>query len=79
MVGTILPNAASVAATSRYAAADAALRERVGLTIAEVRRVVVGGEVRWYRNDSVFAVVNASGRILWFETRADGHVYSARW
>ena len=66
-IGTILPTKASVLANERYAASVAEKKESVGRSIANGVRRVVGGEVRWYVGQSIFAVVNAAGKVRWFE------------
>jgi hypothetical protein len=77
-IGTILPTRDSILANERYASAVAAKKKAVGATIANARRRLVGGEVRWYTSDSAFAVVNAAGKVRWFEVRENGDVYAKR-
>lgn len=77
-IGTILPTRASIAANEKYAAAVAAKKDSVGRSIANAERRVIGGEVRWYVGQSSFAVVNAAGKVRWFEVRDNGDVYAKR-
>ncbi len=77
-IGTILPTRDSVLANERYASAVAAKKNAIGMTIANARRRVFGGEVRWYTSDSTFAVVNSAGKVRWFEVRENGDVYAKR-
>ena len=75
-IGTVLPTQKSLAATDRYAKQVATVKNRVGRNLRGCKKRNVGGEVRHYRTTNEYAVVNASGNVLWFETREDGYDYA---
>jgi len=76
MIGTVLPSAESLRATEVYANKVAAKQEQVGKRIGG-KRLVVGGEVRWYKTATEFAVVSRGGQVKWFEIR-DGYEYAKK-
>lgn len=78
-LGTILPTAASIAATDRHASAVEQLKRstarKYGLDKHETR--IVGGETRYYVYPTYYAIVNRSGKVLWFNETAGGD-YAAK-
>jgi hypothetical protein len=77
MIGTVLPTQSSLKSTELYASKVATMQERIGKRIGGKRRVV-GGEVRWYKTETEFAVVSRDGQAKWFEIREDGYEYAKR-
>jgi hypothetical protein len=72
-IGTVLPTAASLAVTERFAARQVAMKEKVARReLGDCTRRVVGGEVRYYDTADQYAVVSRQGTVLWFAVRADG-------
>lgn len=73
-IGTVLPTAKSLAAADRH---SDALRQkaikRADSTLGDMTKRTVGGETRYYKTATVYAVVSPrSGALKWFESRADG-------
>lgn len=77
MIGTVLPTAKSIKLNNDYAKKVAAKQEQVGKRIGGTRRIV-GGEVRWYKTSTEFAVVSRDGQVKWFEIREDGYEYAKK-
>lgn len=72
-LGTILPRASDYVAADEYHKKTEQLRASVAAAkLSGLRRVVIGGESRYYSAPDKYAIVNSSGRVLWFEVRQDG-------
>ena len=78
-LGTILPTRKSIKTNERWARDNAIARDAIGnAELKDCERRTVGGEVRYYRNATQFAVVGLyDHRVKWFEHRGDD-VYSLR-
>lgn len=75
-LGTIFATEKQMAAADKFADKQAAQRDqRAKSTLTNCTRRVVGGEVRYYANETKFAVMSRSNVVRWFEVRKDG-VYS---
>jgi hypothetical protein len=73
MIGTVLPTAADIALTNRWASRQQA--EQGAIARRELQgtdRRVVGGEVRYYDTIDQYAIVSRAGKVLWFAVRPDG-------
>lgn len=74
-LGTILPDAKSLAATAAYYKSNQEMKDRVAASARELTgctRKIVGGEVRYYDTTDQYAIISRQGKILWFQVRADG-------
>ena len=75
-LGTVLPTAKSIRETAIWAAERERKRDRVAETHPDLKNTVrrmVGGEYRYYRTDSEYAIVSMRDfRLRWFEVRDDG-------
>ena len=71
-LGTVLPSAESLAQGEAHAARITAQQKQMGAALAGCRAQTVGGEARYYRTNSIYAVVTRSLAVRWFEARADG-------
>lgn len=70
---TVLPTAASLAASETYARRVAADKERVAAReLSGCTRRIVGGEVRYYCTADKYAIVSRRGAVLWFAVTPDG-------
>jgi hypothetical protein len=78
--GTIIPTVESLATNDRHHASCEAQARAVALktpALSGIAPQTMGGEQRYYVSESTYAVVSLrSFRVLWFETRSDGHDYS---
>ena len=72
-LGTILPTKETMQMAERFAAKLAKEKETIAdRQLRGCRRVVVGGEVRYYDTTDQYAIVSRQGKVLWFAVRADG-------
>lgn len=72
-LGTILPNRATLELGDAHADRQARKRESIGAKLlSDCERRIVGGETRYYKIASVYAVVARDNSIKWFESRTDG-------
>jgi len=71
-LGTVLPTAESLARGDTHASLIAAQQAKIGDALVGCRSKWAGGEVRYYRNDTTYAVVSRSLQLRWFEVRSDG-------
>jgi hypothetical protein len=72
-LGTILPTRESERIIEELYQADERRKESVGKSqLSRFDRRAEQGEVRYYDGASRYAVVNSSGRVLWFERGEDG-------
>jgi hypothetical protein len=78
-LGTLLPTPQSLDRNARWAHNNTRALDAIGnAELKDCERRTVGGEVRYYRNATQFAVVGMNDhRVKWFEHRQDG-VYAIR-
>lgn len=80
-LGTVLPTAASLRASDRWAAEQEATKEQTAAAdpvLSKCERREVGGEVRYYATAVKYAIIGRSNRVRWFEIRGDGHTYACK-
>jgi hypothetical protein len=77
-LGTIFATGRQLAAADKFADKQAAQRDKAAASkLSDCTRRVVGGEVRYYANETKFAVMSRSNVVRWFEVRKDG-IYAAK-
>jgi hypothetical protein len=81
LLGTILPTAASEAASDRHYEQTERDKRTVAAAHPVLSRITptqYGGENCYFTAPDRYAIVSRSLRVLWFERRADGHWYATR-
>jgi len=76
MIGTILPTARSLELDDHYHATLERKKSAIGGAIPDCTPCRVGGETRYYKTETLYAVISSSLAVLWFDRRADGHDYA---
>lgn len=71
-LGTVLPTAKSLARDKVHASRIAAEQAKIGGALVGCHAKWAGGEVRYYRDGTTYAVVSRSLQVRWFEVRNDG-------
>jgi hypothetical protein len=71
-LGTALPTAKSMADGDVHAASISTRQKQIGAKLVGCTTQTVGGEVRYYKTSSSYAIVTRSLAVRWFEARADG-------
>lgn len=71
-LGTVLPTAESLARGDVHAAWLAGQQQQVGAALKGCAARNVGGETRYYKTATRYAVVSRGMQVRWFEVRADG-------
>jgi hypothetical protein len=72
-LGTIFATEAELARSDAFFDGLKLVRESLAKTpdLSSLARRIVDGETRWYDGENRFAVVNASGRRLWFTKKGN--------
>lgn len=71
--GTILPNPVTERACDKAMAAKRSKNlANARMELKNLDERVVGGEVRFYSSETIYASVDRSGNYRWFEVRAGG-------
>jgi hypothetical protein len=71
-LGTVLPTAEILARGDAHAAWLAGQQHKAGAALNVCAARTVGGETRYYKTSTKYAVISRGMQVRWFEVRADG-------